>query len=354
MSKSIHILGMMSGSSLDGMDLALIRFQERTNSDIPDFEWVATGHFSYSDAWIENLKGIHELSIADWMKLDIEFCRYVAQELEAREKMTALADVIGWHGHTSAHHPEQEWTLALGNGQTLSTALGKPVMAEFRRKDVAQGGQGAPLAPIVDAHFFPEVDVAINLGGIANMTLLSGEQAAFDVSGCNQVLNHLAEKLGSPMDTDGQWAAAGSIQTEILEMLNSWSYLNLPAPKSLNNQSVSEFYGQIFSQNNVLPKDALATTVEHITHAILSHLSDNKTQRILLSGGGARNLYLIRRLREKAPQHDWTLAPGPWVDYKEAFLMAYMAYRLMNEKNNVFSCWTGGERDHQGGMLYNP
>jgi len=354
MSKPIHILGMMSGSSLDGMDLGLIRFHEEGASDIPQFDWVATDHFAYSDLWVEKLRGIHDLSVADWMKLDVEYCRYVAQELRFFKKWVDKTDLIGWHGHTSAHHPDEGWTLALGNGQTLAATLGKPVVAEFRRKDVAQGGQGAPLAPIVDAHFFPEVDVAINLGGIANMTLLSQGQAAFDVSACNQVLNHLAQILGAEMDMDGQWAAFGTVQAEILNSLNSWSYLRSSAPKSLDNKSITQFYGRVFSKFEANPKDLLATVVEHITDAIHMHLDCNKKQQILLSGGGARNLFLVQRLREKAPQHDWVLAPGLWLDYKEAFLMAYMAYRFINDKNNVFSSWTGGVRDHLGGTLYNP
>ena len=354
MSKAIHILGMMSGSSLDGMDLGLIRFQKVGASDIPQFDWVATDHFAYSNFWVQKLRGIHDLSIADWMKWDVEFCRYVVRKLNNFKKWVDKADIIGWHGHTSAHHPNEGWSLALGNGQTLATTLGKPVVAEFRRKDVAQGGQGAPLAPIVDAHFFPEVDVAINLGGITNMTLLSQGRAAFDVCGCNQVLTHLAQSLGASMDKDGQWAASGTVQTEILSSLNSWSYLSLSAPKSLDNQSISHFYGRVLSEFEADSKDLLATVVEHIADAIHMHLDRNKKQQILLSGGGARNLFLIRRLREKAPQHDWDLAPGLWLDYKEAFLMAYMAYRFINDKNNVFSTWTGGARDHCGGTIYNP
>ena len=344
----------MSGSSLDGMDMALLRFSPKPNTPIPEFAWINTGHFSYPQHWIDTLKEIHRLPVADWMQADVAFAQYVAEELQSRGHWLSSTDVIAWHGHTSAHHPDQGWTLALGNGQTLATNLETPVIAEFRRKDVAQGGQGAPLAPLVDAHFFPEIDIAINLGGIVNMTKMDSAKAAFDLAGCNQLLNRIARTLGAPMDKDGVWAASGTIDADLLHALNNWSYLSASPPKSLDNQTVTDFYSPLLASSTLSPKDKLATAVEHIADVILAHLQQNKKQQILLSGGGARNIFLVRRLREKAPRHHWMVAPDPWLDYKEAFLMAYMGYLFMRKENNVFSSWTGGKSDHCAGMLYNP
>jgi len=354
MSKNMHILGVMSGSSLDGVDLAVIRFSHAGSNETPHFEWIETGHFPYPKKWVEHLKGIHELSIGEWMRLDVAYSQYIAGEIKKCLKSLGKVDAIGWHGHTSAHHPEQGWTLALGHGQTLATALNIPVISEFRRKDVALGGQGAPLAPIVDAHFFPNFDIAINLGGIANLTIFANENVALDVCGCNQILNQLAQKLNAKMDIDGRWAAEGAVQKEVLEHLNSWSYLTQPPPKSLGNHSVSEFYGAQLYGLDKNPKDLLSTAIEHITTAILQTIPDNKRQQILLSGGGARNKFLVQRLKEKGAVHQWTVASYPWLDYKEAFLMAYMAYRYQTNKNNVFSTWTGSAHNHRGGVRHNP
>lgn len=354
MSKECHILGIMSGSSLDGVDWSVIRFHTPEINSVPQYEWVETGHFAYPGEWVDLLRTIHTLSISDWMDLDVKYARFIAGEIKRRVKSLPRVQLVGWHGHTSAHHPENGWTLALGHGQTVATHLNIPVVSDFRRKDVALGGQGAPLAPLVDQDFFSAYDAAINLGGIANMTLLGDSPKAFDVCGCNQILNQLAHKLGGQMDKDGRWAAAGSLNHAVLDQLNSWSFLHQPPPKSMGNHSVSEFYAKHLYEAAYPTKDLLFTAIEHISSSILQFIPRNKTHRILLSGGGARNTYLVQRLKEKGSTHQWTVATNPWLDYKEAFLMAYMAYRHQINKNNVFSTWTGGARNHKGGVRYNP
>ena len=250
--------------------MAVLRFSpEASNNEIPTFDWVSTAHIDYPQKWIDRLRSLPKLPINEWMPLDIEYCQFIAAAV--RDKIDSLKgiDALSWHGHTSAHHPKQGWTLALGNGQTLATELKIPVITEFRRKDVALGGQGAPLAPIVDQHFFPEFDVALNLGGIANMTRFTDPKAAFDICGCNQLLNQLAHYLGASMDRDGKWAAEGTVNSGILRALNDWSYLKRPTPKSLGNHEVTQFYESRLLALSRKPQDLLATAVEHVVPSII-------------------------------------------------------------------------------------
>lgn len=354
MKDSINILGTMSGSSLDGMDLALIRFTPIEEKEVPEIEWVATDHFPYPKSWANALSSLPALSVGDWMSLDVEFSQFVAKKIQSRARLFKSADFIGWHGHTSSHHPEKGWTIALGSGQILASELNTPVIGEFRKKDVALGGQGAPLAPIVDSHFFPNMDIALNLGGIANMTRIKGKDPAFDIVGCNQVLNHLAAKMDEKWDENGSTAESGQVIPELLHELNTWSYLSKSKPKSLDNQAVSNFYKPILDAQPAPVKDLLATSVEHITDSIVSQFPRNKVQKVVLSGGGTRNGFLLKRLKQKGAKHHWNSAPDPWLDYKEAFLMAYMSYLFLKDKNNVFSAWTGGKKNHRAGVRYNP
>lgn len=341
----------MSGSSLDGMDLALIRFVPVKHSCPPQFEWLAVDHFEYSEVWKENLRRLPQLTIGDWMTLHIAFSQYVADKLR-RIPCVREAELVAWHGHTSAHRPDQHWTSALGDPQALAVSLQLPVIGEFRNKDIALGGQGAPLAPIVDLHFFPDDQAAINLGGIANITRLHPSFRAFDICGCNQVLNAIAEKMGHAMDRDGEISTRGRVNEDLRSHLNDWMYLKEEPPKSLDNAVVKEFYAQIIDREDLAPEDTMATAVEHITDAIATAVRRNKPQKILLSGGGARNINLVNRLRSKCPNDIISVAPSPWLDYKEAFLMAYMAYLYEKKENNVFSKMTGSQRDHIAGVKY--
>ncbi|NBB88266.1 MAG: hypothetical protein GVX96_00560 [Bacteroidetes bacterium] len=354
MKNRLDILGTMSGSSLDGMDLALIRFTSTEEKEVPDIEWIAKDHFSYPKFWESALPSLPGLSVGDWMSLDVEFSRFIAKKIQSRPHLIKTADFIGWHGHTSSHHPEKGWTSAIGNGQILASELNTPVIGEFRKKDVALGGQGAPLAPIVDRHFFPNMDIALNLGGIANMTWIKSKSYAFDIVGCNQILNHLAAKLGRKWDENGSAAASGKVIPELLRELNAWPYLSKPTPKSLDNKIVSNFYKPILDNHPAAVNDLLATSAEHITDSIVDQLPRNKMQKILLSGGGVRNGFLFKRLQQKGAKHHWIAAPGPWINFKEAFLMAYMSYLFLKDKNNVFSAWTGGKKNHCAGVRYNP
>ena len=351
MSRAINILGLMSGSSLDGMDIALIRFVPDEKAYQPRIDWLAVDHFEYSQVWKDHLSRLPKLQIDAWMELNVSFSQYVADELRALP-FVREAELIAWHGHTSAHRPDQHWTAAVGDPQVLSVAMQLPVIGEFRNKDVALGGQGAPLVTIVDAHYFSDYQAAINLGGIANITQLHPTYRAFDICGCNQVLNAIAEKLGQSMDRDGEISAAGRVDADLRSSLNDWGYLKKEPPRSLDNIQVKQFYTQVLSRENLTPEDAMATAVEHITDAIAAALSCNKPQKILLSGGGAKNIHLVNRLRTKCPDKIIEVAPTPWLDYKEAFLMAYMAYLYEKKENNVFSKMTGSQRDHIAGVKY--
>lgn len=355
MKNSLLVLGIMSGSSLDGIDMAWIRFDQTEGSSFAArFQWIKTVCHPYHEDWIDRLRQADEMSASQLLALHAEYAEYQAQVIELFRDDNIPVDLIAWHGHTIYHRPDKGFSFQLGRGDILAERTQTKVVSDFRNQNIALQGQGAPLAPIVDVYYFKEYGHLINLGGICNITQNKERPLAFDICGFNQVLNALAMELGKPMDIDGNVSGAGKLNQDLRKELNDWIYLSRPAPKSLSNQEVMRFYIPLLKKWDLPVEDKMKTFLYHVCDNIQTNLSGLRADsKILLSGGGANNKTFVSMLKErlKCTVH---IAPDPWQDYKEAFLMAFMGYLKWNNLPNILSSVSGSTRDHSAGIIFNP
>ena len=268
----------MSGTSLDGIDLAYCRFL-RTNDGHWNYEFLETDTFAYPEFWKEKLKGaIHDS--ADQLRiLDSEYTKYLS-EIILRfldQKSIESIDAICSHGHTIIHQPERGITMQIGNRPELAKLTDQRIVCDFRVQDVHLGGQGAPLVPIGDQLLFNDYDYCINLGGFANISYpISGSRIAFDICPVNIVLNHYAQKLGLDFDKDGFLASGGEIDLSLLKKLNDLSYYRQIPPKSLGLEWVLSYIFSLIDDSKPKVKDILRTFVEHIAIQISSEVKNHK------------------------------------------------------------------------------
>lgn len=355
-------IGLMSGSSLDGLDIVFASFTERGGQWT--FKLEAADCFPYEEAWKNRLSGATLLSAREYCLLDIDFGHYVGEQVNQFLENFGLqyqVSVIGSHGHTSFHMPTKRLTAQLGNGAALAACTGLPVVNDLRAMDVALGGQGAPIVPMGEKFLFPEYELLMNIGGIANISLAGSTPVAFDICPANRVLNLLAQQSGQEFDKDGELAATGTINERLLQQLNAFSYYQKPFPKSLANEmGTHEIFPLLQSSGSSL-QDQLSTYVAHIavqtTVAVQQLLSqrDLSSARMLVTGGGAFNSFLMQQIREQLlPLEVSVVIPdASLVQYKEALIMGFLAVLRWRQESTVLSSVTGASRDSIGGALWN-
>lgn len=355
-------IGLMSGSSLDGLDIVFASFTERGGQWT--FKLEAADCVPYEEAWKNRLSGATLLSASEYCLLDIDFGHYVGELVNQFLEKFGLqyqVSVIGSHGHTSFHMPAQRLTAQLGNGAALAARTGLPVVNDLRAMDVALGGQGAPVVPMGEKFLFPEYELLMNIGGIANISLAGPTCIAFDICPANRVLNLLAQQRGQEFDKDGELAATGTINERLLQQLNAFSYYQKPFPKSLANEmGTHEIFPLLQSSGSSL-QDQLSTYVAHIAvqtaSAVQQLLSqrDLSSARMLVTGGGAFNSFLMQQIREQLlPLGVNVVIPdSSLVQYKEALIMGFLAVLRWRQEFTVLSSVTGASRDSIGGALWN-
>lgn len=357
----MNVLGLMSGTSLDGLDMALIRFSE---THTLQFEFLATKGISYTEEWKSKLSNAFYKDPDVIQELDKLYGYWLGKQvLDFREEFNLPIDLIGSHGHTVFHKPHERYTLQIGSGMEIQKLTGIPVVCNFRQQDVALGGQGAPLVPIGDEILFLEYDFCLNLGGFSNVSWnQNGQRKACDMSPCNMLLNSLSQKLGKAYDDCGKLAQTGKILTDVFKKWNALDFYQMPYPKSLGR----EWYLQNFETDRMFDKyeviDLLRTAVEHISfqihHFIEAQISirpekNRNPTTMLCTGGGAYNDFLFERLNglSKADWH-YHIPNSTLIDYKEAMVFALLAYLKWNDRVNVLSSVTGALHDHSSGDVY--
>ena len=349
----LRVVGTMSGTSCDGLDVALIEIE----ADGLGVRWLALKEFPYSGPWAARLKGMGTLPDEAVLDLEQDWTRWLADRLEpllARwTSEFGPIHLLGLSGHTWYHEPGGRGTRAIGDASVLHRRLGLPVVADYRSADVARGGQGAPLVPLFDAHVFQSHIACLNLGGIANVTWQSpgSPVRASDLCGCNLLLNRQAERMGWTHDRDGAGAAAGAVDGTSLAQLRDWPYLRRPWPKSLAAEDLTLLHGVL--DGIARPQDALATAVQWMAEAIADGIPKGEG-RVLVTGGGAHHPGLrsalvdalgARGLRAEIPA-------VRWVDGKEAAAFAWLAWRTAKGQTTSLSSVTGATEDVCGGVLY--
>ena len=354
-------LGLMSGSSLDGLDMAYCEFVISAEQNIVDWQLLEVETIPFSKEWMEKLKNAPSLTGKELTKLDTELGRYFGiQSLIFIGKHKLEPQFISSHGHTVFHYPNEAFTLQIGSGAAIAAITGYPVMDDFRAQDIALGGQGAPLAPIVDHYLFEESDICLNLGGIANLTAKTDAgYVAFDIGGANQVLNALVDPLGWPYDDGGCFAAAGELKEELLKQVNALEYFHQPFPKSLGNDWVREKLLPIYEKYDCPIEDKLHTACVQLGNQIAKDLAPilkkNKTYKMLTTGGGAFNDFLIKCITtatNKVGDLEVEIPDVKIIEYKEALLMALLGVLRLENISTTFTSVTGARERAIGGALH--
>jgi anhydro-N-acetylmuramic acid kinase len=399
------VIGLMSGSSLDGLDVAYVHLQERisTAGQGPrgwDFQFIHTDCYAYSPEWRERLAGATGLSARDYLLLHAEYGRWLGEQVLrhiAAHGLEYQVQIIASHGHTVFHEPARRMTAQLGDGAAIAAVTRINVVSDLRAMDVALGGQGAPIVPVGEGILFPDFDLFLNLGGIANVSRKEeadagssgaagagssgaagagsvgsrADRVAFDVAPANRVMNELAGDAGMAFDVDGLLAASGRVDEGLLGRLNALPYYGMGYPKSLANEFGLETVLPIVRAAGLSVEDGLRTYVEHLVEQIGtaleglgfsgragerlgSDVGSGAGARMLVTGGGAHNAFLIGRLRERLAELgvEVVVPEAAMIDFKEALVMALIGVLRWREENNVLASVTGASRDSIGGAVW--
>ncbi len=354
MTTTYSVLGIMSGSSLDGLDLASCKFHVNEPGDW-QYNIVEAETIPYSEEWLQTLKNATGIPGEDLIRLNVRYGRFlgeISREFLSRKKLTA--DFISSHGHTIFHNPVEGFTFQLGEGQSIAAASGLRVVCDFRTKDISMGGQGAPLVPIGDEMLFPDYDACLNIGGIANLSFRKdGKRVAFDVCPANQLLNALSRERGVDFDEDGRLAESGTVDDALIEKLNTDPYYTLQYPKSLSNEYVKNNFLSYLNGSKLTTEVKLRTVTEHIAEQIAKSMADLEAGNVLVTGGGAHNSYLINRLK-KLSKHEFVLPDNQVVDFKEALIFGFMGVLKMRNESNCMASVTGATMDTCSGLIFYP
>jgi anhydro-N-acetylmuramic acid kinase len=343
----------MSGTSLDGIDLAYCNFS-RSDDGIWSYTFLDTETYAYPELWKIKLKKAIQLPKDRLIELDHKYTKYLSEIILRFLKQRSIEsiDAISSHGHTIIHKPEKGITLQIGNRSELAQLTNQRIVCDFRVQDVKLGGQGAPLVPIGDELLFSEYDYCLNLGGFANIShQYRGKRIAFDICPVNIVLNHYAQKLGLEYDDEGKQAAFGKIDFPLLKRLNDLSFYSQDPPKSLVLEWVISTIFPIIDDTKLEIRDILRTFVEHITIQLSSEIK--KDSSVLITGGGVYNSYLINRLKELSGAK-LNIPDDQLIEHKEALIFGILGVLRLRDENNCLASVTGAKRDHCSGYVFNP
>ncbi|PUZ22041.1 anhydro-N-acetylmuramic acid kinase [Chitinophaga costaii] len=359
-----NVIGAMSGSSLDGLDIVLAQLTEIRGQWT--YEIKAADTLPYPADWMQRLSGATTLPAADYLVLHSDYGRYTGQQILAfieRHGLQHQVHFIASHGHTAFHLPAMHTTAQLGDGAAIAAITSLPVISDLRAIDLALGGQGAPIVPIGEKLLFPDFQYWLNLGGIANVSAITGaDRIAFDICPANRVLNALSLQMGHDYDEGGGLAAAGEVNEVLLSTLQQLPYYALPYPKSLANSFGIDTVLPLLTSSGLSVPDQLRTYTEHIAQQIAQaieplHLHADASQapfNMLVSGGGAFNTFLLERIDALVSPFriDLVVPDAQTVKFKEALIMALIGALRWRQEDNVLSSVTGASRDSIGGALW--
>lgn len=341
-------IGLMSGTSLDGLDICFAKFEKK---DSWNFEILKAETIPYSHYWEDQLKNSIHLSAEDLLELHSEYGFYLGKAVKnfIEKHQLENIDLIASHGHTVFHQPQKKFTLQIGDGRAVKIETGLPVVYDFRSQDVLMGGNGAPLVPIGDKLLFSQYDACLNLGGFSNISLqINDRRIAFDIVPVNIVLNELVQKFNKNFDENGNFARQGIINEDLLSTLNSLDFYQQPYPKSLGIEWCNENIFPLFNDLEAL--NLLATFTEHAAQQISKILHENQLKKVLFTGGGTYNRYLIEKIKSKS-ETEIIIPTGEIIEFKEALIFAFMGILRFSNKINVLSSSTGSSQDHSSGII---
>lgn len=351
--KDCLAIGMMSGSSLDGVDVVAVNFSQEDSKYL--FDIVAADTLPYPTHWEQALSEAFHASKEALASLDKSYGTFLGELARTFiNKHHLHPDFVASHGHTIFHQPEKRFTLQIGDGQCLADSCGIMVINDFRTEDVAKGGQGAPLVPIGDKMLFNQYPLCLNIGGIANISYdKEGKRIAYDICIANQALNYLAQKVGLAYDKDGLIAEKGQIIPSLLRQLSQPDFFQQVPPKSLGREFFETQQKPLLNDNQHPVEDLMATFVEHIALTIAQSTQDVAAGEMLVTGGGALNRFLMKRI-QKHCQHKIVIPSKLIIDYKEALIFAFLGFLKQQGKINVLASVTGAPSDSSSGKIWFP
>lgn len=348
------VSSLMSGTSLDGVDLASCRIEKSPREW--KYEFISCETVPYPEGILSELRDPGKPGEDDLHRLDDLLGHFYASILNKFHKNRGLKpDFIASHGHTILHEPDKSISFQAGSGSIMARETGLLVVNDFRSEDVRQGGQGAPLVPMGDRLFFSEYGACLNLGGFANISYEDeeGKRVAYDTSPLNMAFNYIAGMKGLEYDEDGKMAARGQIDPGLLLTMNELAYYRQAPPKSLGSEWFRDHFLPLLTQSRLSPEELMATTLEHLACQMTDSITASKASKVLLSGGGALNQSLVKRLLELGsaeiivPDHDL-------LNYKEALIFALLGVLKVRGEINVLSSVTGGKLDLSAGQINKP
>jgi anhydro-N-acetylmuramic acid kinase len=352
-SKKFYVIGIMSGTSLDGLDLAYCKFTLKKS--IWSFKIYNGATISYNKQWRSRLSTAHTLSGENLLKLHSEYGRWIGKKCKSFIKKNNIAqlDFICSHGHTVFHQPQNKLTFQLGEGNAIHAEVNHPVVYDFRSLDVQLGGQGAPLVPIGDQYLFSDYDVCLNIGGIANLSMeQKKKRIAFDICFANMGLNHLMNSIGKDFDRAGALSSQGVVNNRLLIQLNSFYEQFQKSRPSLAREQFEDHLIPLLGDDQIRLEDRLRTFSESIANQIVESIPKKNKTRILVTGGGAKNKFLISLLKNKIEANSKIVKPGnQLIDFKESLVFGFLGVLRKCQKENVLMSVTHSKRNSVSGLL---
>lgn len=342
-------IGLMSGTSLDGLDICFAEFEKYDNKW--QFKIIEAETICYPENWEKALRNSLHLSSENLLALNSEYGFYLGKTVKTfiKDKKITDIDLIASHGHTVFHQPHKKFTLQIGDGRGIKLQTNIPVIYDFRSQDVLMGGNGAPLVPIGDELLFSQYDGCLNLGGFSNISFKKAQKRiAFDICAVNIVLNKISQQLGKSFDENGDSARKGSVDSNLLEKLNNLEFYHHQHPKSLGIEFCNHYIFPLLE--NVDSLTALATFTEHAAIQIFKILNKNRLKKVLFTGGGTYNSYLIEKIKYNT-SCEIIIPDKSIIDFKEALIFAFMGVLRINNEVNVLSSATGSLQDHSSGII---
>ncbi|MDP3452920.1 MAG: anhydro-N-acetylmuramic acid kinase [Bacteroidales bacterium] len=345
----VRIIGIMSGTSLDGLDLCFTQFDYRDGKWSYDILQAEAEDYPLE---IKNkLATAQKMTALEYAHFNSDYGLYLGRRVKCFiDKYNLKPDYIASHGHTIFHQPAIRFTAQIGSGAGIAAESGVDTICDFRTTDVALYGQGAPLVPVGDRNLFAAFDYCLNMGGFSNISYNSGDtRVAYDISPVNYVLNHYTRKVGLDYDKDGEIARSGKCNSELLERLNNLDFYTKSGPKSLGREWVEDVVIPLIDSAGLSLEDRLTTFCEHVAIQIGGHI---KSGKVLLTGGGAFNKYLVERMSANAPQCEYFVPDSMTVNFKEALIFAFLGALYISDMPNCLKSVTGAKYDNIGGALY--
>jgi anhydro-N-acetylmuramic acid kinase len=345
------VVGMMSGTSMDGMDLVLCRFGR--NKDDWHFHIEKAVTYDYSPEWTTNLNQAFCLPADEFLALHNAYGRLIGDYVTRFLKDNKLsADLVASHGHTIFHQPEKGFTFQLGEGASIVSRCNVTTVSDFRTMDVALGGQGAPLVPVGDELLFSRYSYCLNLGGFANVSnRRDGKRIAFDICPVNIVLNELARRTGKEFDMDGEIGHSGIPHPQLVNELNNLEFYKHSGPKSLGREWVEKSYMPLLDKYNLPLENIMSSVYEHISVQIGSYLNLSGPGEVLVTGGGAFNTFLIEKIQSHT-QSELVIPGEQLVKFKEALIFAFLGLLRFLNVTNCLASVTGAVRDSSSGVIH--